>query len=121
MAHHVARTIYARTLAVPEAEHTVEFAFAAQFGLLTAPQGRCGKVFVQPRLERNIILGQWLKGSGHLHVHCPQRRSAIPGHQTGGIEPRRAITCLLHEHQTHQRLRTIQQDRRLLQVEAIVQ
>ena len=37
VAEHVAGAVDARTLAVPEAEHAIELALAAQFGLLRAP------------------------------------------------------------------------------------
>ena len=49
---HVAGAIDARALAVPDAEHAVVLALAAQFRLLGAPQRGGGKLLVDAGLER---------------------------------------------------------------------
>ena len=49
VAQGVAGAIDARALAVPDAEHAVVLALAAQFGLLRAPQRGGGKVLVDGR------------------------------------------------------------------------
>jgi hypothetical protein len=51
VAEHVAGPVDARPLAVPDAEHAVVLAFAAQFGLLRAPAGCRGQFLVEPGLE----------------------------------------------------------------------
>ena len=47
MPEHVAGAVDAGALAVPDAEHAIELAFAAQLGLLRAPERGGGKVLVQ--------------------------------------------------------------------------
>ena len=57
MAEHVAGAVDARALAVPEAEHAIELALAAQFGLLGAPQRGGGKFLVDAGLEFDVGRG----------------------------------------------------------------
>ncbi len=54
VAEDVARAVDARTFAVPECEHPVMLAFAQQSGLLGAPAGGRGELFVEPRLELDM-------------------------------------------------------------------
>ena len=49
VAEHVAGAVDAGPLAVPDAEHAIELAFAAQLGLLRAPQRGGGEVLVEAR------------------------------------------------------------------------
>ena len=121
MFEHVARAVHARSLAIPQAEHTVVFAFAAQLGLLAAPQGGGGQVLVQPRLKCDVMGGKLLERPAHLYVDRTQRRTAISRDQTGGVQPGGHIARLLHQHQPHQRLRAVQKDRTLVQIIAVVQ
>ena len=56
--HHIARPVYARTFAVPQAKDAIEFALAAQFSLLRPPMGGGGQILVYTRLKGHIMLGQ---------------------------------------------------------------
>ena len=56
VAEHVAGAVDARALAVPEAEHAVELALAAQLRLLRAPQRGGGDVLVDAGLELDVVL-----------------------------------------------------------------
>ena len=120
MAHHVARPVHARPLAVPQPEHAVELAFTAQLGLLRAPEGGGCEVFVQAPLKGNIVFCQWLGGLIHLHIDRAQGRSAIAGDQTRRVMSRCPIALLLHQHQAHKRLRAIKQNRAFAQVETVI-
>ena len=120
MAHHVARPVDARSLAVPEAEDAVELALAAQLGLLTAPKGRGRQIFVQTRLELHIASGQHRLGPRHLHVDRAKRRAAITGDVSGGVQSRFGIACLLHQHQSNQSLGTVHEDRRFFQIVTVL-
>ena len=55
VAEHVAGAVDARALAVPDAEHAVVLAFAAQLGLLRAPQRGGGEVLVDAGLEQDVV------------------------------------------------------------------
>ena len=121
MAHHVAGAVHARALAVPEPENPVELALSAQFRLLGTPDRGRREVFVQTELEGDVVLRKRLGRPRHLHVHRPERRPAIPGHQPGGVEPGGTIPLLLHQHQSDQRLRAVQQHGGLGQVETVIQ
>ena len=54
MAEHVARAVNARPLAIPDAEHAIEAAFAAHLRLLRAPQRGGRQVLVEARLELDV-------------------------------------------------------------------
>ena len=58
VAEGIAGAIDAGALAVPHAEHAIELAFAAQFGLLGSPQRRSGEFFVDAGLELDVGGGE---------------------------------------------------------------
>ncbi len=119
--HHVAAAIHARPLAVPQREHAVMLALAAQFGLLAAPDCRGGKIFVQSRLKQHAGFRQALALAHHLQVHTAQGRAAIAGHIARRIQTRRLVACRLHQHQPNQGLGSVQQNVGLRQIEAVGQ
>ncbi len=121
MAHHVAGAVHARPLAVPQREHAVMLALAAQFGLLAAPDCRGGKIFVQSRLKQHAGFRQALALAHHLQVHTAQGRAAIAGHIARRIQTRRLVACRLHQHQPNQGLGSVQQNVGLRQIEAVGQ
>jgi hypothetical protein len=57
----------------------------------------------------------------HLHVDCAQRRSAIAGDKAGRVQPGRPVPRLLHQHQAHQRLSAVHQNRGFPEVEPVVE
>jgi hypothetical protein len=109
VAHRVAGAVHARALAVPQAKDPVEAPFAAQLRLLAAPERGGGEILVQAFLEQHVGRAQLFLCPAHLHVHRAQRRAAVAGNVTGGVQPRRAVARLLHQHQPHQRLRPVEQ------------
>ena len=104
MAHHVARTVHPRPLAVPQGKHAVIGALAPQFGLLTAPNGGGGKVFVQTCLELDLRLFQIGARAHHLLIHRAKGRAAIARHKPCGVQSGGTIARRLHQHQANKRL-----------------
>ena len=104
MAQHVAGTVDARPLAVPDAEHAVELALAAQFRLLRAPQRGGGEILVQTGLKHDIVRLEHAFGALELIVEPAERRAAVAGDVAGGIEAGAAVALLLHQAHAHQRL-----------------
>ncbi len=90
VAEDVAGAVDARPLAVPEAEDAIEFAFAAQFRLLGAPERSGGQILVEAGLEADVIGGEELPGLAELLVEPAQRRTAIASDVAGRIEGRPA-------------------------------
>ena len=119
MAHHIARAVNPRPLAVPQRENPVVSALSTQFGLLGAPDRRGGQIFVQSGLKADVIRLQQLSGPGHLQIDPPQRRSAIARYIARRVQPGRPVARLLHQHQAHQGLCAIQQYRRFFEIELV--
>ena len=97
MPEHVAGAVDAGALAVPHAEHAIELAFAAQLGLLRAPERGGGKVFIQAALELDVGVGELAPGAHELQVEPAERGAAIAGHIAGGIEAGAPVALLLHQ------------------------
>ncbi len=104
VAEHIAGAVDAGTLAVPHAEHAIELAFAAQFGLLRARQRGGGEVLVDAGLEQNVGSAQAGPARAELLVERAERRAAIAGDVAGGIEAGAAVALLLHQAEPHERL-----------------
>ena len=105
MAEHIARAVNAGPLAVPQAEHAIELAFAAHLGLLRAPQSGGGEVFVEAGLEDDVVCVEQFFRIDKLRVEATQRRAAIAGDKAARVEARRRVPRLLHQQQPHNRLR----------------
>ena len=97
VAEHVAGTIDARALAVPHAEHAIELALAAQFGLLGAPERGGGEFLVDAGLELDVGLAKLAAGAHELLVKAAERRTAIAGEIAGGVQAGGAVARLLHQ------------------------
>ena len=121
VAKYVSGAVYARALAVPHAEYAVVLALAAQFGLLRAPNRGRGEILVDAALEADIALVQELGGALELAVQAAQRRAAITGDITRGIETVAAVELLLHQAKPHQSLESGDEDPTLAEVVFIVQ
>src|SRR6185437_3902051 len=96
VAEHIARTVDTRPFAVPKAEHAIEFALAAQLGLLGAPERGGGEFFVEAGLELDVGGGELAAGAHKLLVEAAERRAAIAGKKTRGVEAGGAVARLLH-------------------------
>ena len=101
VAEHVAGAIDARALAVPDAEHAVVLAFAAQLGLLRAPQRRGGQVLVQAGHELDVVRLQQALGAQHGRLQRGDRRAAVARHVAGRVQPRLHVAGPLGQHQAH--------------------
>ena len=93
----VAGPIDARTFAVPHAEYAIEFAFAAQFGLLSSPERGGGKFFVDAGLKLHGRRREYPPGAHELLVEPAERRAAVAGDVAGRVQAGAAIALLLHE------------------------
>ncbi len=93
----VAGPIDARTFAVPHTEYAIEFAFAAQFGLLRSPERGGGKFLVDAGLELHVRRREYPPGAHELLVKAAERRAAIAGDVAGRVQAGAAIALLLHE------------------------
>ncbi len=104
VAERVARAVDARPLAVPDAEHAVIGALAEQFGLLGAPQRRRGEVFIDARLEQDVLRLEEFPGALEGMVDPAERRAAIARHISGRVQPAGGIHGALRQRQADDRL-----------------
>ena len=121
VAEHVAAAVDARPLAVPHAEYAIELAFAAQLGLLSAPERGGGEVLVQSGLEQHVRALEPALGAHELQVEPAQRRAAVAGDVARSIEPGAAVELLLHQREPHQRLVAGREDPALAQIVFVVE
>ena len=121
VAENVAGAVDAGALAVPHAENAVELAFAAQFGLLRAPQRGRGEILVDAGLEADVALVEKWLGAQEVAVEAAERRAAIAGDEAGGIEPVAAVELLLHQAEPHQRLEAGHEDAALAEIVLVVE
>ncbi len=103
-AEHIAGSIDARTLAVPDAEDTVDLAGAESMVHLGTPQGSRGQILVQAGLEHDVVRLEVIRSLPELLVIGAQRRSTITRHQACGVQTLAAVQPTLHHGQAHQRL-----------------
>ena len=104
MAEHVTGAVDARALAVPHGEHAIELAFAAEFGLLRAPDCGCRQVLVEAGLETDVALFQERRRPLELRVETAERRAAVAADISCGVQAVAAVQLFLHEAKPHQRL-----------------
>ncbi len=121
VAEDVAGAVDARALAVPHGEHAIELAFAAQLGLLRAPDGGGGEVFVEPALEADVAFFELPLGADELLVEAGERGAAIAADEAGGVAPGAAVELLLHQAQPHQRLEAGDEHATLAEVVLVVE
>ena len=112
-------TIQPRRLAVPDREHPIDPSPRKQPDLLRTPGGGGRDVLVDPRLEMDVEGPQLLFGLPQLHVVATERRTAVPGDETAGVEARGDIAPALLEGQPNERLHAGQIDPALLEDQAI--
>src|SRR3954464_8265478 len=104
MAEHVAGAVDARALAVPQAEHAIELAFAAQFRLLRAPKRRGGEVLIDAALKLDVGRFEMPPRAYELLVESAERQTTIAGDEPRRVQPRPPVELLLHEAEPDQRL-----------------
>ena len=101
VAEHVAGAVDARALAVPDAEHAVVLALAAQLGLLRAPQRGGRQVLVETGHELDVVGLQHALGAQHGRLQRGDRRAAVARHVAGRIQPGLHVAGALRQHQAH--------------------
>ncbi len=102
----VAAAVHPGTLAVPDGEHAVVFRVRVQVDLLRAPDRGRGEVFVDAGLEFDVVLVEELLRLPQRLVEAAERRAAIAGNESGGVQARGEIADPLQHRQAHQGLRT---------------
>ena len=123
VAEHIARTVNARSLAIPDAEDAIELAFAAHLRLLRAPQGGGGEILIEPGLELDVAGFKNRSCCHELIVHRANRRTAIAADIARRVEAGLPVTLRLHQHQAQNRLRSAQEqpgDRQVVKVRKTV-
>lgn len=104
VAEDVAATVDPRPLAVPHRKHALHPRLGRQGQLLAAPHRGGGQVFVDARLEHDVVLGQVLGGLPQAEVQPAQRRAPVARHEAGGVEPGGPVALALDHQEAHQRL-----------------
>jgi hypothetical protein len=89
--------------------------------LLRSPQRGGGEVFVQTGLELDVGSHKLSCCTHELLVETAERRTAVAGDITGGIQAGTPVTLLLHQAGTNQRLITCDEYVRLAQVVFVVE
>src|SRR5450756_1510452 len=91
---YVAATVDTRPLAVPHGENAVPLGLGKQVQLLRAPDGCRRQVFVDARMESDVVLAQELPGVAQRRVEAGQGRTAVAGYVARGVEPRSDIALV---------------------------
>lgn len=78
MFEHVAAAIDARTLAIPHGIDAIDPCATYEVYLLRSPHRRRGKVFVDARLEANIVSFEFFRSAAKGFVQTTQRGPAVP-------------------------------------------
>ncbi len=105
MLEHVAGTVNARPLAVPDAEDAIEIGLAEHGKLLRAPDAGRGQILVHARLEMDIVVFQERLRLPQGLVIQTERRAAIARNKTAGFQTGGGIALTLHNRNTDERLR----------------
>ena len=121
VAEHVAGAVDARSLAVPDGEHPVEAAFAAQLGGLRPPHRGRGEVLVDAGLEADVVGDQLARRAHELLVEAAERRAAITGDVARSIQSGAPVALLLHQREAYQRLIAGDEDPALGEVVLVVE
>src|SRR5215470_15621204 len=102
MFERIERTVDARPLAVPDAEHAIDLGAGEHADLLAAPYRGRGEVFVEAGDEGDVLLLQeGLRAPQRMIVHA-ERRAAIAGDEARGIQSNSAIALSLQHRQPDQ-------------------
>src|SRR6266851_1749543 len=104
MLEHVASAVDAGTLAVPQGEDAVILSIGKEVGLLAAPHRGRRQILVDAREEADVVLLEEALGLPEVLVEAAQRRAAIAGDESRGVEPGGGVPLPLHHRQANQRL-----------------
>src|SRR6185437_14287500 len=106
----VAAAIDAGALAVPDADHAIILGARRQVELLRAPDRGRGQILVHAGLELDVVLLEMLSRGKQLLVVAAERRAAIAGNKTRGVEAGGAVAADLRHRQPDQRLNPRHED-----------
>ena len=101
MLEYVAAAVHARAFAVPDGEHAVVLGVVEQVELLRAPDRGRREVFVYAGLEFDVVGIEVLLRPEHALVDAAQRRAAIAGDETRGVQARGEVALALQHGQAH--------------------
>src|SRR5215471_18047552 len=110
MTEYVAAAVDPGALAVPDADHAVVVRAARKVELLRAPDRGRREILVHAGLEFDVVLFEVLSGGEELLVVAAERRAAIAGNETCGLQPCGAVAPDLRHWQANQRLDAGQED-----------
>src|SRR4051794_13922276 len=102
----VAAAIDAGALAVPHREDAVVARLGKKVELLRAPDRRRGQVFVDARLEADVVTLEMRPRAPQRLVEAAERRAAIAGDEAGGVDAGARVALALQHHEPDKRLRT---------------
>src|SRR5437868_351821 len=106
----VAGPVDAGPLAIPEAEHAIDLALRIGLDLLGSEHRGGGEVFVDRGQKLDAPVGEKLFGAPELHINAAERRTAVAGNETSGVEAIGTIAVALIEKDAYQRLCSGQKD-----------
>ena len=117
----IAGSVNARALAVPHGKHAVVGRTRKKIDLLRAPDRGGRQVFIEAGMKAHVMRLEMFSGLGCGLIHAAQRRAAIAGDKTCGIETSGKIALTLHHRQTNQRLRASQKNTAAFQRVFVIQ
>ena len=106
MLERVHRAVDAGALAIPDTEYAIDLGAGEHADLLAAPHGGRRQVFVETGCELDVMLLEEGFGAPQRVVVHAERRAAVSGDETGGVEPCGAVAFALQHGKSDQRLRT---------------
>ena len=109
MLEDIAGSVNTGAFAIPDRKHAIVFRTWKKIDLLCAPDRGCGEVFIDAGLKAYVMRLEMFSGFGCSLIHAAQRRAAIAGDETCGIEASGKVALTLHHRQTNQRLRAGQE------------
>ena len=106
MAENVPRAVHTRSLAIPDAKHTIEIRLSLHMKDLAAEDRGRSEIFVHARNEMDVVLFKQRFDARESHVVSTERRTFVPGDECSGLEAGTAVAPHLRHRETHQGLDT---------------
>ncbi|MNT29408.1 hypothetical protein D3C72_1651460 [compost metagenome] len=100
----IAAAVHARAFAVPHGEYAVVARAREQAGLLAAPDGGSGQLFVDSGLEMDVVFLEEGLGFPEALVEVTQGRSPVAGDEAGGVQAVSLVPLLLQHRQASESL-----------------
>ena len=77
---------------------------------MRAPDRRRGEIFIQAGLKLDVVALEELGGFPQREIETAERRAAIAGHETGGVQTGELVALMLNRQQANQRLNARDED-----------